>query len=182
MLSLRIFKSVSRSEAAGVPAGSREPAYSLAGTPKRVLLGAILLLGLAVGAVGWTVMQLRNDAVQGAVAESGNIASILSGQLARSLDSIDTIILQIKKSVENLDLTKSQSLSSVINTESFRELINRYLTRLPWIFNIAIADQDGHVLVTTAGWPTPAINVADRDYFLDARLHEDDKLNVSVPI
>src|SRR5262249_5578958 len=156
-------------------AAVRKAAYRPGGTPKRVLLGAILLLGLAVGAVGWTVVQLRNDAVQGAVAESGNIASILSGQLARSLDSIDAILLQIKKSVESLDLSESRGLSSVVNTESFHESTKRYLARLPWIFNIAIADQDGRVLVTTAGWPTPTINVADRDYFLAARLHEDDR-------
>jgi diguanylate cyclase (GGDEF)-like protein len=37
-------------------------------------------------------------------------------------------------------------------------------------------------VVTTAVWPTPTINVADRDYFQDARARTDGQLSTSVPI
>ena len=160
----------------------RDAAPIRLGTQRRFLLAAILLLALAVGAVGWTVFQLRNDAVRAAISELGNIASILSGQLARSLDAIDAILLQIKKSLQNLDLPESGDLRSVIDKRSFYESLSRYLARLPWIFNIAIADQNGRIIVSTAGWPTPAIDIADRDYFLEARIQKGDELNVSVPI
>ena len=37
-------------------------------------------------------------------------------------------------------------------------------------------------MVSTAAWPPPNVNVADRDYFQDARTRTDGKLSTSVPI
>ena len=38
------------------------------------------------------------------------------------------------------------------------------------------------VLISTAAWPTPNVNVSDRDYFNDARTRVDGGLSTSVPI
>src|SRR2546421_13001029 len=65
---------------------------------RRLWWAAILFLGLATGAVGWTIWQLRTDATRAAISDSGNIAAVLAGQLARSLQSIDAVLLDIKKS------------------------------------------------------------------------------------
>jgi hypothetical protein len=53
---------------------------------------------------------------------------------------------------------------------------------LPQTFNLAIADRDGNLTVSTAAWPTPAINIADRDYFKEARDRPGDRLVTSIPI
>jgi diguanylate cyclase (GGDEF)-like protein len=143
---------------------------------------SVLLLALSVGAVAWTIWQLRADAVRAAISDTGNIASVLSGQLARSLDSIDTVLSEIKKSVKEQNLDRTQDLHTPFDTAEFHGSLTQYLRRLPWIFNIAIADQNGRVVVSTARWPTPDISVADRDYFTDARAQNDDQLNASIPI
>jgi hypothetical protein len=36
------------------------------------------------------------------------------------------------------------------------------------LFNIFIVDRNGQLVISTAAWPTPSINIADRDYFRDA--------------
>src|ERR1700726_4430045 len=61
---------------------------------------AILLLGISAGAVGWTIWQLRNDAIRAAISDSGNIAAVLASQLSRSLQSIDTVLQDLKDPIK----------------------------------------------------------------------------------
>src|SRR6266481_6635651 len=85
--------------------GAAAPAPApLTGAPARAIRlrrlwwAAILLLGISAGAVGWTIWQLRNDAIRAAISDSGNIATVLAGQLSRSLESIDAMLLEVKTS------------------------------------------------------------------------------------
>ena len=64
---------------------------------RRLWWAAILLLGVSASAVGWTIWQLRTDAIRAAISESGNIATVLAGQLSRSLQSIDSVLIEVKK-------------------------------------------------------------------------------------
>jgi diguanylate cyclase (GGDEF)-like protein len=149
---------------------------------RRLWWAAFVLLSLAATAVGWTIWQLRNDAIRAAVSESGNIATVLGGQLSRSLQAIDAVLLEIKKSARGQDSDPRADARSVLETRAFHDSLMEYLVRLPQIFNIAVADGDGRVVASTAGWPTPDINVADRDYFQDARARTDGQMSTSIPI
>src|SRR5437879_7039116 len=73
----------------------------------RLWWAAILLLGLSAGAVGWTIWQLRNDAIRAAIADSGNIAAVLAGQLSRSLQSIDSMLQEIKDPTKDPGIDRS---------------------------------------------------------------------------
>jgi diguanylate cyclase (GGDEF)-like protein len=160
----------------------------MTGTPtftielRRLWWAAILLLGVSAGAVGWTIWQLRNDAIRGAIADSGNIATVLAGQLSRSLESIDGVLLELRSPSASLPIENPSELHATLGTREFYQRLTTYLTRLPQIFNIAIVDAEGQMVVSTAAWPPPKINVADRDYFQDARSRTDGKLSTSIPI
>ncbi len=149
---------------------------------RRLWWAAILLLGISAGAVGGTIWQLRNDAIRAAISDSGNIATVLAGQLSRSLESIDAVLLELKTSDTSAHLENASDLRSTLGSQAFYESLTRYLARLPHIFNIAIVDEAGQMVVSTAAWPPPNVNVADRDYFQDARARTDGRLSTSVPI
>lgn len=148
---------------------------------RRLWWAAVLLLGLAVSAVAWTIWQLRADAINAAVSESGNIASVLADQLSRSVDAIDAVLAEIKQSAENRDIASRPNFEAAFANPAFRDTLLKYRLRLPQVYNLAISDRDGRIVVTTAGWPTPDLSVADRDYFLKARSHEDGQLITSIP-
>jgi diguanylate cyclase (GGDEF)-like protein len=149
---------------------------------RRLWWAAIFLLGFSATAVAWTIWQLRNDAIRSAISESGNIAAVLAGQLSRSLQAIDAVLIEVQKSSKEHRLNTAADLKTGFNSKSFHETLVHNLARLPQIFNIAIADQDGQVVVSTAAWPAPNVNVADRDYFQDARTRTDGHLSTSIPI
>ena len=137
---------------------------------RRLWWAAILLLGVSASAVGWTIWQLRTDAIRAAISESGNIATVLAGQLSRSLQSIDAVLLEVKKATKDLDIDTPPGFRAAFNRRAFRASLLEHLNRLPQAFNIAVADEQGQLVVSTASFlPAPDINVADRDYFEDAR-------------
>ena len=116
---------------------------------RRLWWAAILLLGASASAVVWTIWQLRDDAISAAVSETGNIASVLAVQLSRSLMSIDTALLEIKRSVEAQGVESPSTLQDAIDRGQFPELMAKYLARLPEVFSIAIADREGQIVVST---------------------------------
>jgi diguanylate cyclase (GGDEF)-like protein len=149
---------------------------------RRLWWAAIVLLGVSASAVGFTIWQLRNDAIGASVAEAGNIATLLAGQLSRSIQSVDAVLTEVKRSTKGTGLGTVSGFRAAFGYEEFQGSLTEYRNRLPQTFNLAIADRDGNLTVSTAAWPTPAINIADRDYFQEARDHLDDRLVTSIPI
>lgn len=148
----------------------------------RLWWAAIVLLGLSVGAVGFTMWQLRNDAIKSAITDTGNIAAILAGQFSRSLNTIDAMLLEIRNTSKGLDLDTPAKVRAIYGTKEMHETMRAHLAAVPHIFNVVIADENGQLVVSTAAWPTPTINVSDRDYFKTARTRVDGRLSTSVPI
>src|SRR5262249_39766051 len=149
---------------------------------RRLWWAAIVLLGVSAGAVGFTIWQLRNDAIGASITETGNIATLLAGQLSRSIQSVDAVLMEVKRSTKGAGLKTVSGFRAAFGFQEFQESLTEYRNRLPQTFNLAIADRDGNLTVSTAAWPTPTINIADRDYFQEARDHPGDRLVTSIPI
>ena len=148
---------------------------------RRLRWAAILLLGISASAVGWTIWQLRTDAVRSATSDSGNIAAVLAAQMSRSLTAIDAVLLEVKRSAKDEDIETPFGFDLAFNSREFQETLQAYRARLPQVFNLAMADKNGKVVVTTSAWPTPDLSAADRDYFRDARSRSDGQLSTSIP-
>jgi diguanylate cyclase (GGDEF)-like protein len=149
---------------------------------RRFWWAAIFLLGTSVGAVGWTIWQLRNDAIQAAVSDSGNIATILAGQLSRSINSIDAMLRQVAKSHFAVNSSEIPFFRQAHDKKETYDALRTVVAELPHVFNLAVTDADGRLVVSTAAWPTPKIDVSDREHFIQARAGSDSGLITSVPI
>src|SRR5215467_236293 len=172
-----------------LPPGRVAPAPALVARAARLSIplrqlwwAALVLLGVSASAVGWTIWELRSDAIRAAIAESGNIAAVLARQLSRSINGIDVVLLETKRATRDLDIDTPESFRASFNRRTVRETLLDKLSRLPQAFNIAVADKNGQLTVSTAGWPAPSINIADRDYFKDARDRVDGEISSSLPI
>src|SRR5215831_1527728 len=148
----------------------------------KLSVAAILLLVIAAGSLGWAVWQLRVDARRDAFEETGNLAVVLAGQLSRFLQTIDVVLAEFRDDLNELDSDNMTSWREALSSESMHEKLKGKLARIPQAFNIAVADAGGQVLASTARWPAPAINIADRDYFRNARTQDRDELAISSPI
>ncbi len=95
--------------------------------------------------------------------------------------SIDTALLEIKRSVQAQGIESPSALQDVIDRREFRESLAKYLARLPQVFSIAIAAREGQIVVSTAGSTATRFNVAGRDFFWKARDRRDGQLTASIP-
>jgi len=141
---------------------------------------AMLLLLVAAGSLAWAIWQLNADARRDAYEETGNLATVLSGQLSRFLQAIDLILAETRDDLDGFDSAAATSWRRALSSQLTHDKLQARLARLPQAFAIGVADSSGQVLASTASWPPPAINIADRDYFLNAR--DRDELTISSPI
>src|SRR5206468_11139076 len=100
--------------------------------------------------------------------ETGNLAVVLAGQLSRFLQTIDVVVAEVRDDVNEFNSETMTSWQQALSGESMHEKLKGKLARIPQAFNIAVADAGGQVGASTARWPDPAINIADRDYFRNA--------------
>ena len=178
---VNIRRMFARHHSAEITSGSAAGAAVQAIPLRRLWWAAILLLGVSASAVVWTIWQLRTDAISAAVSETGNIASVLAGQLSRSIKSIDIALIEIKRSVEAQGIDSPSALQAVADRGEFPETLAKSLAGLPQVFSIAIADREGQIVVSTAGPTVKRFNVAGRDFFWKARDRRDGQLTASIP-
>src|SRR5512140_1121627 len=134
-------------------------------TFRTLLCVAFALVALSVMALGLTILGLRSDAIRDADTDTGNIAVVLSEQLARSIQSVDITLTEIREQLEpKLQLTNNGAIQQISDRDAYAFLHER-LARLTQADFIALVDRNGQLAVTTRLWPTPEANFSDRDYF-----------------
>ncbi len=148
---------------------------------RRLWWAALVLLGLSATAVIWTIYQLRVDAITAAISESGSIATVLAGQLSRSLQSIDSVLLDVKRRVEHDNLATSSGSPAGFDGNALLQILNLDIAEMRQVFSIAVADKNGQLVASTLSGVGAHYNVGDRDYFKSARDRHDGQLSISIP-
>ncbi len=151
-------------------------------TRVRALTGiAAGLLCAAALAIGLTLWWLRVDAVSDASADAGNLATILAEQTDRSIASIDLMLTEIDGRLENLGANRPEVFATFTRRKEYYDHLVERMRHLSQITVIALADDQGRLLVTTSRWPLSEVSIADRKYFQYARGHDDSSIYVSDP-
>ena len=123
------------------------------------------LLGAAVLAIGLTVWWLRSDAIDDATKDSDHLAIVLAEQTNRAVQSIDLVLDEIQKRLENLGARTQDNFGHLQQDITTYNSLTDSLSHLSQAALIALIDKNGMVVVTTQKWPTPSIDLTNRDYF-----------------
>jgi diguanylate cyclase (GGDEF)-like protein len=137
------------------------------------------LITLSVLAIGQTIWSLREDAIQEAATNTGNVAVVLSEQLARSIQSVDIVLTDVRERAEAQTASAREEFDQYIRSSDLHEFLRERLSRLSQADFIAIIDRDGHIATTTQHWITPKTDSADRDYFQHFSHETDDRIYIS---
>ena len=137
------------------------------------------LITLSVLAIGLTIWGLRSDAIHEAYDDTGNIATVLSEQLARSIQSVDIVLSDIRDQTDPHRPSEQNEFNQRIRSHDSYELLRERLGRLSQASFIAIIDKDGQIANTTQPLPTPKMDVADRDYFQHFKYENDNGIYIS---
>ena len=79
-------------------------------------------------------------------------------------------------------LFRSDEFKRYLATRDVHFQLQDKIRDLPQIDALSLIDRDGNVLNFSRSWPTPVINVADRDYFVAHRDNPDLGPFISAPV
>jgi len=140
------------------------------------------LLGAAVLAIGLTVWWLRSDALDDATKDSDHLAIVLAEQTNRAAQSIDLVLDEIQGRLENLGARTQDNYGHLQQDNTTYHSLTDSLSHLSQAALIALIDKNGRVVVTTQKWPTPSIDLTNRDYFQHFKNNDDRGVYVGTPV
>jgi diguanylate cyclase (GGDEF)-like protein len=148
---------------------------------RTIIRCSFVCVAVAVTLIGLTVWTLRSDAIRDESNDVGNIATVLAEQTSHSLLAVDLVLTEIQDHLRLIGIASSDDFRAGLkNRETFGFLRDR-LSRLQ-VDVITLADDRGDVVNLSREWPTPKVNISDREYFRYFAKTPDDKMYIAAPV
>jgi diguanylate cyclase (GGDEF)-like protein len=126
-----------------------------------------------------TIWWLHSEAIAGAFRDSSNLAEVLAGQTASSIQSIDLILNEIKAEEELRSVQMPDDFDRVTRGEGTYQYLVERLSHLPQADFITLVDKNGMLANSTLRWPAPGIDLSDRAYFQHFKNNDDKGIYIS---
>jgi diguanylate cyclase (GGDEF)-like protein len=143
---------------------------------------AIAIVGVAAFATGLTILGLRADAIEDAVHDISNVATILADHTSQSIKAFDAALIGVERRLVELHAAAPERYAQAIRSAEIHDELTARSARLPQADSINIVGSDGHLANISRGWPSPDTDVADRDSFTILRDNPNAGLYVSLPV
>ncbi|MFC5355859.1 sensor histidine kinase [Azospirillum himalayense] len=135
--------------------------YRMPGSALVLMVCAVALL-LTLGLSASFALRDRAAALQHAQDTAGNASLLVAEHAARLVETSDLIL---KQAVQLAGPADAPLPSDRAGWERYAALVRG----TPYLVSIWLFDAEGNPVLTTRRFPTPAMNVADRDYFMAQR-------------
>jgi diguanylate cyclase (GGDEF)-like protein len=129
---------------------------------------AAALIALAVLATMLAIVGLRADAMRDAERDAGNIASVLAEQTAGSVRIIDLTLSELQDRIAAAGAATPKEFDAAFGGRDVFRILQDMLSRLPQVDVITLVDAEGRIINNSRAFPSPTVNLFDRDYFQDA--------------
>jgi len=144
-----------------------------------LLLAALGITGVAAIAIAATVFALRNDAIDDAINDTNNIATVLAEQTERAMQAIDIAVSEISDRIaKRVDLNPAD-YDKIFDSRIVHTLLADRDLRLPQTEFIELIDKRGRRVNSSRDYPVTSTNVSDREYFIKARDNTSTKMFTS---
>ena len=148
---------------------------------RRLSLAGIILVGITIIAAGLTIWDRREEAIASYSREITNLGTVLAEQTARSMQAVDLILKEVQVRALAANTDDPEQLKRVMGTEEVhRFLVSRQET-LPQADAVGLVGADGTLINGSRQWPTPVIDLSDRDYYTHFRDHNDAGMFIGAP-
>lgn len=145
------------------------------------LVGIGLLVVILVAA-GTAVWDRRVEAVARSEQEMANLGILLAEQTARSIQAVDLVLQEVQGMVAAAGVDSPAQFERAMGSEEIHRLLADRLKLLPQADAIALVSENGRLVNGSRGWPVPALDLSDRDYYRHLRPHRDPAVFISDPV
>src|SRR4051812_23497839 len=132
---------------------------------RRLVICGVLLIAATVIGTAITIDRFRERALANSERELENTALLLARHFDQHLEDLEVIQKNLVESVLAAGITSRQGYERQMSSLDTHMMLKTKISALPNVGAINVFDADGKLINTSASWPVPAVNVADRAYF-----------------
>ena len=140
-----------------------------------------MLVAVIAGVTGWLIVGQRIASLARAGQMTANLAQVLAEQTSRTIQPVDLTLREIQGQLM-IARTADSDVSKELGSKAIHDMLVERLKSLPQVDALAVVGADGWVTNLSRAYPTPRINVSDRDFFVHFRQQDDHALLVSAPV
>jgi diguanylate cyclase (GGDEF)-like protein/PAS domain S-box-containing protein len=145
-----------------------------------LLLAALGITAVAVIAIAAAILALRSDAIEDAINDTNNIATVLAEQTERAVQAIDITLSEISDRLGEQADQNPRAYEKLLGSAAVQALLRDRDKRLPQTDFLALIDKSGRIVNVSVRTPsTENLDFSDREYFTYARDHSTPKVYVS---
>ncbi len=157
--------------------------YLLKGGENPLILGVGAILATIIIATGIvSAFSMRANSTQEWTKQLDNLTLSLSAQVSQNFYSANTALDNIAQEVKSAKVEDERQFREFASKQSQYVYLVQKINSNPLINVAAYVDNKGEILNYSRSYPTPKINIADRDYFLNAQFATGEGTFYSVPI
>jgi signal transduction histidine kinase/CheY-like chemotaxis protein len=146
-----------------------------------LIFGGALLVVIAIASAA-SILMLRQQAVSEWSNHLENLALILGEHAEETMTSADLILTSLVDSVRIAGITDEQSLREKMSTQAVHQLLRDRASGSPQVESTSIVAANGDLVNFARSYPPPALNFADRDYFMVHAGAPGTELFISAPV
>ena len=168
---------------ASIPAGNGPMARIRASRPVQVVLavGTLVLVLLAAGVVA-LLLELRAREIQDARRGLLNLNALLAESTSRTLENVDLVLQSVLDEMKENDVASANALARMKGARTFQEALRSRASGLPQLEALSVVDRNGRLVSYSRGFPTPEIDLSDREHFQRMRDGPGEEPLVSEPV
>jgi signal transduction histidine kinase/CheY-like chemotaxis protein len=145
------------------------------------VLGAVLTLTVLV-AVGLSLWTGRKQEIASWEHQLGNLSLILAEQTSQELTSAQLVMDSVAEQVRAARPGDDAALRAALGGAAVQRSLRDKIEGLPHIDVVSIVAANGDLVNFSRSYPTPPINLAERDYFQERRRDPSLALFISAPV
>src|SRR5258708_729055 len=129
-----------------------------------ILCGVVLVAAIIVG-TAVMVDQFRERALGNSERELENTVLLLTRHFDQQFEDCEIITNDLIAKMEFSGNASPEDFKSQMSTYDAHLMLKSKASVLSYIGDVMIFDSDGKLINSSADWPLPAVNIADRGYF-----------------
>ncbi len=142
----------------------------------------VVLVTIMVFAVTVAILNVRNVEISDAKHNIRNLGVAVSEQTTRSIQAVDLVLLNERQNIKAAGISSPEDFRERLGTYETYESLQVQLQGLPQANAFTIIDSQGQLVNFSRRWPIPPTSLADRDYFIYLRDHDDQTALISKPL
>jgi diguanylate cyclase (GGDEF)-like protein/PAS domain S-box-containing protein len=126
--------------------------------------GGVLVAAIIIGTIAM-VGEFRERALTNGERELENAVLLLARHFDQQLEDSEIIANDLISQMKIFGIATPEMFKARMSSPEAHEMLKNRISVLSYIGEVTVFDSDGQMINSSASWPVPSINIADREYF-----------------